>query len=338
MRKIDVIDTTLRDGSYVINFCFTKEQTETIAAALENSGLNYIEVGHGLGLNASNSGYGEATETDTTYLMFANKALKRSKWGMFFIPGIGRKSDIVLAAENGMKFIRIGTNVTEVEKAKEYIKLAKSLGLEVHSNLMKSYALEPSKFIKCAKLVESYGVDVISLVDSAGGMTEKDVENYIGLMKRELKCKIGFHGHNNLLLANANSLKAAEMGADIVDGSLQGMGRSAGNAQTEVLVACLQKEGYDVPGDIFKLMDIGKKYVEPIMPTKQGIDDIGLVFGLAQFHSSFFNILRKVADEYQVDVRKLIIEVSKIEKINITYELAKNVAMRMKESLYEIGK
>src|SRR5215813_12277730 len=85
----DILEVTLRDGSYLIDFQFTAEDTGTIAAALEGIGFRWIEVGHGLGLNASRSGKGLAAATDEEYLEATAKALKTAKWGMFFIPGIG---------------------------------------------------------------------------------------------------------------------------------------------------------------------------------------------------------------------------------------------------------
>ena len=94
----DILDVTLRDGSYLIDFQFTAEDTATIAAALESIGFRWIEVGHGLGLNASQSGKGMAAATDEEYMEAAAQALEHAKWGMFFIPGIGREEDIRLAA------------------------------------------------------------------------------------------------------------------------------------------------------------------------------------------------------------------------------------------------
>ncbi|MGB8322096.1 MAG: hypothetical protein WCE52_03950, partial [Candidatus Acidiferrum sp.] len=136
----DILEVTLRDGSYLIDFQFTAEDTATIASALEGVGFRWIEVGHGLGLNASQAGKGMAAATDEEYMEAATQALKHAKWGMFFIPGIGREEDLRLAARYGMSFIRVGTNVTETAQAEPYIALAKELGFIVSYNAMKSYA------------------------------------------------------------------------------------------------------------------------------------------------------------------------------------------------------
>lgn len=329
MKEIDILECTLRDGSYPINFQFTAKDTAIIAKALENLGFKYIEIGHGLGLNAS-SCKGKAAETDETYLKTAQEVLTKAKYGMFFIPGIGRKKDLDLAAKYGMGFVRIGTNVSQAAEAEQYIKYAKDLGMIVSSNLMKSYALSLEKFVEKAKLVEKFGADIIVIVDSAGGMLPKDIREYINRMKKEgFKARIGFHGHNNLSMAIANTLEAVENGATIVDSSLKGIGRSAGNAPTEILVTLLKKMGYDMNIDIFKTMDIAEELINPIMKANVKTDPIAITAGYAQFHSSFLNIIYKASNKYSIDPRRLIISVSEVDKVNVPEDLAMKLAAQL---------
>src|SRR5439155_6601088 len=113
-----ILEVTLRDGSYLIDFQFTAQDTAFIAAALEQIGFRWIEIGHGLGLNASNAGKGVAAASDEEYLEAAAQALTSARWGMFFIPGIGRTDDLQRAAKLGMSFVRIGTDVTELAQAR----------------------------------------------------------------------------------------------------------------------------------------------------------------------------------------------------------------------------
>ena len=87
--SLEIMEVTLRDGSYVIDFQFTAGDTALISAALEEVGFGLIEVGHGVGVGASKAGYGEAAESDETYMKVTAAALSSAKWGMFCIPGIG---------------------------------------------------------------------------------------------------------------------------------------------------------------------------------------------------------------------------------------------------------
>lgn len=329
MKQLDILECTLRDGSYVIEYQFTAKDTAIIAAALQNVGFKYIEIGHGLGLNAS-SCKGKAAETDETYLQTAQEVLTKAKYGMFFIPGIGRKKDLDLAAKYDMDFVRVGTNVSQAEEAEPFIKYAKDLGMLVSSNLMKSYALSPEKFAQKAKLVERYGADMIFLVDSAGGMLSRDVKAYIQAMKKEgITARIGFHGHNNFSLALSNSLTAIETGATIVDSSLMGIGRSAGNTATEILVTVLKKYGYDLKIDLFKTMDIAEELIKPFMTVHRGNDSIAITAGYAEFHSSFLDTIYITSKKYSVDPRKLIISVCEKDKVNLPEELAVELAQQL---------
>jgi 4-hydroxy-2-oxovalerate aldolase len=334
-KNISILDCTLRDGSYIIDYQFTIEDTYMISLGLERAGFRLIEIGHGTGMGSTKAGRGKASATDEEYLAAAHSALSGSdaKFGMLFIPGIGRMEDLQLVADYGMNFVRVGTNITEIEEAKPYIEKAKAIGFHVSSNLMKSYAVSVDEFVRRAKLADEYGVDIITVVDSAGGMLPEEVREYVLRLKDVTDKQIGFHGHNNLHLAITNTLEAIKAGASVVDSSLQGMGRSAGNAQTEVLVMVLEKLGYHTGIDVFKTMDLGMRLIRPAMSRNQGVDDMSLVAGIAQFHSSFSQIIDDAAKKHDVDPRRLIIEVSKIEKVNVTRELAEKTALRIKENL-----
>jgi len=135
LRKTKILDTTLRDGSYAVNFSFSINDTKILCKNLEEAGIEYIEIGHGSGLNSSNRGYGIAAQTDEEYMVAADEALTNSKYGMFCIPGIARLEDLDLAVEHNMSFVRIGTDVTKVPQSEDFIKRAKDLGLFCFSQL-----------------------------------------------------------------------------------------------------------------------------------------------------------------------------------------------------------
>ncbi len=326
-----ILECTLRDGSYAIDFQFTADDTSIVCAALEDAGFRMIEIGHGIGLGASSPQLGIAAATDEEYLKAAASVLTKAKFGAFFIPGIGRKEHLDLARDYGMGFVRIGTNITESEEAEEYVKYAKSLGFEVSYNAMKSYAVTPEDLLQRVKSVVDWGADIICLVDSAGGMLPSDVKNYIQLLRDGTDTRIGFHGHNNFLLGNANNLAALEAGATVLDSTIQGMGRGAGNAQTEVMVILYEKMGFETGIDKYKAMDIGEKIIRPKMKESHGVSAIELTTGYALFHSSFLKRIYKAVDELHVDPKALIIEVSKIDKVDPTESLIMRVARKIAE-------
>jgi 4-hydroxy-2-oxovalerate aldolase len=321
----DILEVTLRDGSYLIDFQFTAEDTAMIASALETVGFRWVEIGHGLGLNASQAGKGLAAASDEEYMEAAAQALKHAKWGMFFIPGIGREEDLRLAARYGMSFVRIGTNVTETAQAEPYIALAKELGFIVSYNAMKSYAVNPHEFGKSVAQVHRWGADIACLVDSAGSMDPDSVAAYLRAAKAESASPLGYHGHDNLSLAMANTLRAIEEGAVLVDSSLQGMGRSAGNAVTEVLVAILQRRGRVPHIDLKAAMDVGLGLIQPLL-GKRGVDPMAITGGLAKFHSSFTNKVQGYARKHHIDVRDLIVRLCEEDQVSAPDDLLERLS------------
>ncbi len=330
LKHVDLLDCTLRDGSYALNHQFTVADTARICAALEGAGLRMIEVGHGVGLGASGPRHGFAAETDEAYLRAAAGALKQAKYGAFFIPGIGTMAHLDMARQCGMGFVRVGTNITQYKDAKDYIIHAKNLGFEVSYNAMKSYVVTPRDFLTCVRDTVAWGADAVFLVDSAGGMLPGEVSQYIRLMRDNLEVQVGFHGHNNLMMASANNLAALAEGATVLDTTLQGIGRGSGNAPTEVMTALCEKMGYHTGIDLWKTLEAGEKLVRPLM-NGGGITSLEVAIGLACFHSSYLDRIYRVTQRIPVDPKLLIIEVSKIDKVNPSEELMERVAMSIVE-------
>lgn len=329
--QIKILECTLRDGSYTIDFSFTKEDTYRIVKGLYDLGFEYIEVGHGLGLGVKDHNI-IAKESDETYIEYAKKAAPAAKIASFFIPTVGKLDDIRRAKEAGLDILRIGTNISEYNFGKEAIKLAKNLDLQISWNLMKSYTVPPKEFCRISREVSEMGADVIVMVDSTGCMLPDDVRDYLYNMKENIgNAEIGFHCHNNLGLANANVLEAIKWGAAVIDTTISGMGRSAGNAQTEIIVHLLQKQGYMKNLDIFDIMEFANNVVVPLMKYGQGVNTIDIACGIGAFHSSFMEIAERVAKKHNVQLEKLIVSVGRISGTRITEGLVEQVALLLKK-------
>jgi 4-hydroxy-2-oxovalerate aldolase len=234
-----------------------------------------------------------------------------------------------MAKSYGMGFVRIGTNITQSEESEEFIKYAKQLGFEVMYNAMKSYVVSPEEFLRRMRQTVEWGADAVYLVDSAGGMLPSEVKQYIELLRENLNVRIGFHCHNNFMLACANNLAALEAGATLLDSTMQGMGRSSGNAQTEVMILLYEKLGVQTGVDISKMMDVGENLIRPLMPVKSGITSLDMIMALAQFHSSFLPRIERAAAEFDVDPKILIIQVAEVDRINPSQELITAIAAKL---------
>lgn len=329
-RTVKIMDVTLRDGSYAYNFNFSLAQQKAITSGLEELGLEYIEIGHGMGLNASSPQNGVALHSDEEYLRTAQKSLKKAKYGMFCIPGIARLEDVDKAAEFGAGFIRVGINVTDLNKAEDYVKRAKNNNLIVMVNFMKSYAKSPIYVAEQVVKAESFGADYVYIVDSAGYMMPSDIEEYFGEVRSKTDVKLGFHGHDNIGLALANTLRAAELGFDIVDCTLQGMGRSAGNTSTELFAICAQRQGYDLGIDIPQILNLSKKYVYPLHNRYNNID---VMCGVVGMHTGFLGSIYKISGKYGINPMILMQEYSKYSQLHMDIEVLDQMAQSMPEDI-----
>lgn len=329
MNAPKILDCTLRDGSYVIDFQFTSVDTDTIGRALDEAHFPYIEIGHGIGLGASEQGRNIAAASDLEYMQAAARAVQQGKWGMFCIPGIAQLDHLRQAADQGMDFVRIGTNVSEVDSSEPFIALARDLQIEVYANFMKSYVLSPLEFAHLANRSAGFGAEMVYLVDSAGGMLPSEVRTYLRTARDEApNVAIGFHGHNNLGLAVANSLVCAEEGVAMVDTSLQGFGRSAGNTPTEQFLSALIRSGYKIDIDPIKTMHLGETLIRPLI-ERRGLSSLDIAAGQAQFHSSYMPAVLNAAKRHRIDPRVLIIELCKHDKVNAPDQLLERLAAEL---------
>ncbi len=317
----DILECTLRDGSYAIDFQFSREDTFTIARRLDDLGFPYIEVGHGIGLGASRRNMGVAAASDEEYMSAAAEAVHKGKWGMFCIPGIAELSDIDVAAAAGMGFVRVGTEVSDVDKGRPFIERAREKGLFVFANLMKSYVCDTASFVTQASKCVDYGAQCVYVVDSAGGMLPEEIGAYAeALRAADPGVKLGFHGHNNLGLGVANSLHCARIGFDVVDTSLQGFGRSAGNTPTEQFVSVLIRAGFPVAYDPVAVMEAGEELIRPLI-QEIGHNSLDTTAGLARFHSSYMRRVLDAAKAKRVDPRRLILALCERDRVNAPSDL-----------------
>ncbi|WP_227935282.1 4-hydroxy-2-oxovalerate aldolase [Alkalihalobacillus deserti] len=310
-RDIIITEVALRDGSHAIRHQYTIEQVTEIARGLNDAGVPYMEVAHGDGLGGSSQQYGLSLTDEMKLIEAAVSVCDQTKVAVLLIPGIGTKDDLKQAAEIGAKMARVATHVTEADVSPQHINLAKELGMETVGFLMMSHMAPVNKLVEQAKLMESYGADTVYVVDSAGALLPNQVRERIRALRQSLTINIGFHAHNNLSLAMANTLVAIEEGATRIDGSVRCLGAGAGNTQTEVLVAVLERMELKSGIDLYKMMDLAENIVAPILTQPQEITRDSLVMGYAGVYSSFLLHAQRAAKQFKIDPRDVLIELGK---------------------------
>lgn len=335
MSKVFLTDTSLRDGSHSVSHQYTSADVEKVVAALDDAGMDIIEVNHGDGLGGSSLTYGFSAENELDLVSTAARVAKRSKIAVLLVPGIATLDLLEEAHRRGASVVRVATHITEADVSEEYIKAAKQMGMFTVGFLMMAHMADIDKLVEQALIMESYGADVVYVTDSAGALLPDDVYARVTALKKALRVPVGHHAHDNLGCAIANSLSAAKAGATYIDGSLGGMGAGAGNAATEMLVGALKKSGYEVEADLFKTMDAAEKVLLPLVVEKgkplPRHDSNSLIMGYAGVYSSFMLHAKKGAERFGVDVRDVLIELGKRKAvggqedwiIQVAYDLAK---------------
>ncbi|KIL45126.1 4-hydroxy-2-oxovalerate aldolase [Jeotgalibacillus soli] len=337
-RDIVITEVALRDGSHAIGHQYTIEQVTAVAKALDEANVPYIEVAHGDGLGGSSQQYGVSLTDEMELIEAAVSVCKKAKIAVLLLPGIGTMKELRQAASIGAKMARIATHVTEADVAPQHINLAKELGMETVGFLMMSHMVPTKKLVEQAKLMEKYGADTVYVVDSAGAFLPHEVRERIEALRQALDVNIGFHGHNNLSLAMANSLAAIEAGATKIDGSVRCLGAGAGNTQTEVLVAVLERLGLKSGIDLYKMMDLAETIVAPILKTPQEITRNSLVLGYAGVYSSFLLHSQRAAERFNVDSRDILIELGKRKVIGGQEDMILDVAAQIAENPISVKK
>lgn len=334
MHSVKLFDNTLRDGGNVVGHGFSRELTLSIVSGLLKSGIQDIELGNCKGLGAYTLNGATKACSDEEYFDMLQPYLAQGRIGMFLLASNGAKAPVEMAAETGLNFLRVGANAGDGKGSVAAIERVKKSGLICRYSLMKAYVSTPDELAEEARMLQDAGVDKITVMDSAGTMFPEDARAYVDALKSVLSIPVGFHGHSNLGLSQANALAAVEAGADEIDCGLLGMARSAGNCATELAAATLIKKGYLPEVDLFTLLDYLEQDLIPVMSESYGyrpaINPTDLMLGLAGCHSNYLPELRTVAAEEGVSLLRLIERVSAVNRKNPDKALMHSVAASLK--------
>jgi 4-hydroxy 2-oxovalerate aldolase len=312
MKEILVIDSTLRDGSHAIRHQFKAEDIRTYAAAAEKAGVKVLVVGHGNGIGASSLQIGRSLLPDLDYINIAKKEVSKTKIGVLILPGFGTiKDDLEPAIAAGAEVVFVTCHCTEADVTQKHIEYVNKRGKEAIGVLMMIHMVSARELLEQALKMQQYGAKGVLLMDSAGASLPKDVKEKISTLAKGLNIKVGFHAHNNLGHAVANSLTAVEAGAEFIDTTMRGFGAGAGNCPMEIITAVLHKSGYKTGMDEFALMDISDSVVVNFTKKPIEIDGIRLTSGLAGVFSGFCPIAEKTGKQFDVDPKKILVELGR---------------------------
>ncbi|MCG2871478.1 MAG: citramalate synthase [Sulfolobales archaeon] len=276
--KIDILDTTLRDGAQAANVSFTLNDKIRIAQLLDEWGVDYIEGGWPGSNPKDEEFFAKMKEVSLTHAKLAAFSSTRKKeLSAKEDPNLNAilKADVPVAVLFGKSWTLHVTHVLKTTKEDnldiiyDSISYLKSHGLEVILDAEHFYQgyMEDSEYaLSVVKTAEEAGADVIALADTNGGTLPHQVFEITSKVVSSVKVKVGVHMHNDSGTAVANSLMGVLAGARHVQGTVNGIGERTGNADLIQIVANLYlKLGYDVlkgEESVRRLKEISKRIYE----------------------------------------------------------------------------
>jgi 4-hydroxy 2-oxovalerate aldolase len=313
-------DLTLRDGSHAIGHRLTAASIKNYCTFAENAGISVIEVGHGNGLGASSLLIGESLLTDSEMISIARKYLHNTKLSVHVIPGIATISrDVQPSIDLGVDIVRVASHCTEATLTKAHIEYLSSKGVRVFGVLMMAALCSPEILVEEARKMKSYGANAVVIMDSTGSFYPVDVAERIKMLVK-LDIPIGFHGHNNMHLAVANSIAAIENGATIVDVTMKGFGAGAGNTPLEVMASIYQEK---LNLDLILQHCIKFEYASPV------VKPVNILTAKSKLFSGFERVITETCKKYGVSLKLLIDELAKRNLVAGQEDLIRVIALEL---------
>ena len=247
---VKLVDCTLRDGGYYNDWDFSLPLVQEYIDNLASGGVDVIELG--FRFTPKTKYFGSFAYTSEA-LLSQLQLPKNVQFGVMINASDyltdtwhgDLESSFVKASDSAVSLVRIAAHIGQVLDCVDLVAWLKSAGYDVGFNIMQISQADVTQITSLVTRLEAEFVNFEALyfADSLGNLTPKDVTRIVDLFRANSAKPIGFHGHDNTSLGVANSLAALDAGATWIDATITGMGRGAGNTQTEYLTLEMSRLG-----------------------------------------------------------------------------------------------
>lgn len=266
MNNIRILDCTLRDGGYINDFEFGQRNIKKILSKLQNAHIDIVECGF-----LEDCEYDHNTSVFNRVEQISGLLPEKRENTMFVAMACyGEYNLAQLSPYDGTSIegIRVTFHYNEVESALEYCRQIQSLGYKVFVQPVGTSSYTDTQLISLIEKVNEMKPYAFYLVDTLGLMLQKDVARFFYLIDHNLNKQIhmGFHSHNNLQMSFSNCQYLASTNTDRIislDASVNGMGRGAGNLNTELIANYLNLSNH-ANYEIEPLLEIVDEFISKI--------------------------------------------------------------------------
>lgn len=256
-KNIKLLDCTLRDGGYYNNWNFSKTFIKKYLLEIEKANIRNIEIG--FRFFKQKKKLGSLGYSKDSFLKKLNIPKKINICVMVnsedLLNKTNNKKDHIFNIKNKSRIdtIRFATHFRDINNIIPYLKEVKKLGYKVMLNLMQCNDRSENELkLAAKKLSKANCISVLYFADSLGKMKPSDISNLFKIVKKYWKKDLGLHSHDNKGMALANCIEAIKNDVKWIDATVLGMGRGAGNIQTEIFLT----EILSLKNDNFKLEPI----------------------------------------------------------------------------------
>lgn len=331
LKNIEILDCTIRDGGYLNNWNFDKNVARELYRSLSKAGIDYIEMGYiGTEKYFERSKYGIWRFTEEKDLQETVDGIDGAKIALMADFGKSDIEDIIFRNRKYLDLIRIAVHKDKIKEAIRFASEIKESGCRVAINLMGYSNYTDKERNKCALILKGSSFDYIYVADSYGSILPGQINDLFAPLLDLPGKKIGFHSHNNLQMAFANTLEAIRCGVSIVDGSVYGMGRGAGNLPIEVVVSYMELFNHDKYNVIPVLNLIDQYFIKFQREAHWGYQLPYMLSGIFKCHPDYARDLVERREYTIEDIWQILETVRKIDSVGFSKKILEDVLKKGK--------